>query len=152
MQYREIRPGVVVSDQPTPDELRALAESGFAAVVNFRQEGEPEQPVGPAAEGEVVRGQGLHYVHHAVGGAPLEPEAVRALSRFLAEQEAAGGKVLLHCRKGGRAAALLLLSEAIREGWPADQVFARGEAMRLAINEPKLKALVAEYLASHVTA
>jgi uncharacterized protein (TIGR01244 family) len=151
MRQREVRPGLIVADQPSSDELRTLASEGFTAVVNLRHDGEPEQPVGPAAEGEIVRREGLVYQHYGVGGEPLSPAGVQAVARLVGEQLEAGGKVLLHCRKGARAAALALLAEAIREGWAAGEVLERGEAMGLAIGEPKLKALVEEYLANHGT-
>jgi uncharacterized protein (TIGR01244 family) len=146
MHQREIKPGLSIADQPTSDELRSLSAHGFTAVVNLRHDGEPEQPLGPAAEGQIVQGHGIAYHHYPVGGAPLSAEGVHGVAKFVAEQAEAGGKVLLHCRKGGRAAALLLLSEALREGWPPEEVLARGEALGLTIAEPKLRALVEEYL------
>ena len=55
---------------PTEADLRALKDEGYVGVVNLRNDGEPEQPLGTAAEGERVRSLGMDYVHYGVGSAP----------------------------------------------------------------------------------
>src|SRR5262245_34882535 len=97
--------GITLADQPTEEELRGLKAEGYTGVVNLRNDGEPEQPLSTAEEGTVVRMEGLDYLHYGVGGAPLSPGGVASVCDFLDRH--AGGKVLVHCRKGARAAALV---------------------------------------------
>ncbi len=51
MQIKPVSETILVADQPTLEELKALPDEGFVAVVNLRREGEPEQPMSPAEEG-----------------------------------------------------------------------------------------------------
>src|ERR1700712_3045732 len=98
---RAITPRVTIGDQPTQADLARLKAEGYTGVVNLRNEGEPDQPLGVAAGGGEVRALGLGYLHVGVGGAPLSRQGVQAVSDFIDGHE----KVMVHCRKGGRAAA-----------------------------------------------
>lgn len=146
MNRQQITPEIAVGDQPTAADLEQLKQEGYLGVVNLRHGGEPEQPLDPAAEGERVRDLGMDYLHQGVGGQPLSAELVGAVSTFLDEH--AGTKVLVHCRKGGRAAALVLLHLARSEGWPAAEALERGRRMGLAV-EGGLRAIVEQYLNEH---
>ncbi len=64
---------ITIGDQPDEGDLRALKKEGYVGVVNLRNDGEPEQPLGTTAEGDVVRALGLDYLHVGVGAAPAEP-------------------------------------------------------------------------------
>ena len=68
MNRTTIRPNLDIADQPTAEELAALKAEGYTAVVNLRTAGEPDQPLDPTAEGEVVREAGLEYLHVPIGG------------------------------------------------------------------------------------
>ncbi|MFO0958513.1 MAG: sulfur transferase domain-containing protein [Isosphaeraceae bacterium] len=143
MQSRDVTPTIAIADQPSGADISALREGGYVGVVNLRQDGEPEQPIGVDAEGAMVRAHGIDYLHYAVGSAPLSAEGVSAVSDFI---EQADGKVLVQCRKGGRAAALVLLHLARVQGWPASEVFERGEAIGLKVEGAGLRSLVSAYL------
>jgi uncharacterized protein (TIGR01244 family) len=147
MQDRAVTESIRIADQPTEGDLRALAGTRVRGVVNLRHDGEPEQPLGTAAEGELVRALGLDYLHVPVGGAPLDPAGVAAVADFL-DRHTAGGEVLVHCRKGGRAAALVLLHLARRNGWTASQAIAQSAAIGLPL-EGNLRVLVEQYLNAH---
>jgi len=144
---RAITPKITIGDQPTESDLEALKAEGFVGIVNLRNDGEPEQPLSTAAEGEKVRSLGLDYVHYGVGAAPLSEQGVGAVSDFL-ERHTTDGKVLVHCRKGGRAAALVLLHEAKVQRWTPEEALAKGRAMGLEV-EGGLKTLVENYLREH---
>jgi uncharacterized protein (TIGR01244 family) len=146
MNSRTISAHVAISDQPTEDDLRSLKDEGYVGIVNLRHDGEPEQPLGTAAEGEKVRALGLDYLHYGVGGAPLSDQGVTAVSDFL--EGHADGKVLVHCRKGGRAAALVLIHEAKKRGWKANEAVAKGQAMGLQV-DGGLRLIVEQYLTQH---
>lgn len=143
---RAVTPTITIGDQPTEVDLEALKAEGYVGVVNLRHPGEPDQPLSPDAEGELVRSLGMDYLHQGVGNAPLPADAVKAVCDFLDTR--ASQKVLVHCRKGGRAVALVLLHQAKVHGWPADEVLARGDAMGLKL-EGNLRLTVEQYLARH---
>lgn len=144
---RPITPSIVIADQPTEADLSALKEAGFVGVVNLRNDGEPEQPLSTAAEGDRVRAAGLDYLHMGVGSAPLQETKVDEVCRFL-DEHTKEGKVLVHCRKGGRAAAVVLLYEALKEGWMPSEAPAKGKAMGLEV-DGGLRTLVETYLDDH---
>jgi protein tyrosine phosphatase (PTP) superfamily phosphohydrolase (DUF442 family) len=65
------------------------------------------------------------------------------LHAFLDAQ--ADGKVLVHCKQGGRAMAIALLHIARKEGWPAESVVRRGLQEGFSL-PPNLQLMVGEYL------
>lgn len=142
---KSITPHITVGDQPTEDDLVECKYEGYAGVVNLRHDGEPEQPIGPHAEGERVQALGLRYLHHGVGGAPLTVQGVTQVCDFIDELTAEGQKVLVHCRKGARAVALVLIQQARAQGWGADEAIARGREMGLMVDGP-MRAMVEDYL------
>ena len=144
---REITPTIVIADQPTEADLASLKAAGFVGVVNLRNDGEPEQPLSTSAEGEKARALGLDYLHMGVGSAPLMESGVDEVCKFI-DALAAQGKVLVHCRKGGRAAAVVLLYEALKEGWKPSEAPAKGKAMGLEV-EGNLRTMVETYLDDH---
>jgi len=141
-----ITPEITIGDQPSADDLRTLKDEGYLGVINLRNEGEPEQPLSPSQEEELVKQLGLNYLHYGVGSAPLSDEGVSAVCRFLDEH--AGNKTLVHCRKGGRASALVLLHRAKAEGWTPEEAVAKGKAIGLNV-DGGLKNLVETYLRDH---
>jgi uncharacterized protein (TIGR01244 family) len=139
-------PGITVADQPTEDELRDLKDGGYAGVINLRNDGEPEQPLGTVEEGAKVRAMGMDYLHYGVGGAPLSEEGVGSVCAFLDRH--AGEKVLVHCRKGARAAALVLIHEARKHGWTADEAMSHGRELGLEV-DGGLRTMVENHLRAH---
>ena len=135
---------ITIADQPTSEDLARLGGEGYVAVVNLRQDGEPEQPLGIAAEGREAAGLGMAYHHLAVGQPPLTDPGVAEACDFI-DREAANGKVLVHCRKGARAAAIVLIQQARAHGWSADSAVEEGQGIGLTL-EPGLQAKVQQYL------
>lgn len=144
MFERAITPGITIGDQPTEADLARLKAEGFNGVVNLRNDGEPEQPLSTAAEGEKVRALGMDYLHMGVGGSPLTEDGVRAVCDFID----AHPRVMVHCRKGGRAAALVLLHQARANGWTAAEAAAKGRGLGLEV-DGGLRAIVENYLDDH---
>lgn len=135
---------ITIADQPTEADLQRLRAEGYVAVVNLRNDGEPEQPLDVAAEGREAADRGLAYHHLAVGQPSLSDPGVAEACDFI-DREVANGKVLVHCRKGGRAAAITLIQQARANGWKADEAVEKGRAIGLAL-DPPLRAKVEEYL------
>jgi uncharacterized protein (TIGR01244 family) len=142
---RAVTSTITVGDQPTEADLEQFKREGYKGVVNLRNDGEPEQPLSTAEEGKKVRALGLEYLHYGVGAAPLSEAGVTAVCDFIDEHAQGPHKVLVHCRKGGRAVAILLLQQARANGWSAAEVFARGKAMGLEV-DGGLKTLVESYI------
>lgn len=143
---KSITPTIAIAGQPTEDDLKRLKADGYTGIVNLRNPGEPEQPISPAAEETIVKNAGMDYLHYAVGAVPLTPTGVNAVIDFLDRHK--DEKVLVHCRSGGRAAAILLLREAKAHGWPATEAIAKGRAMGLDV-KGGLQVMVEQYLAAN---
>ena len=144
---RPITPEITIADQPSAAEIEALKSEGYVGLVNLRNDGEPEQPLGTTAEGELAQSLGLDYLHYGVGGAPLSPAGVNSVCEFL-DHHAGAGKVLVHCRKGARAAALVLIHQAKTQKWTAAEAFSKGREMGLEL-DGGLRTLVEGYLRDH---
>jgi len=142
---RAVTATITIGDQPTEADLKQLKQEGYVGVVNLRNDGEPEQPLSTAEEGTKARALGMDYLHYGVGAAPLSESGVTAVCDFLDQHAQGSNKVLLHCRRGGRAIALLLLQQARAQKWSADEVFSKGKAMGLEV-DGGLKTMVESYL------
>ncbi len=142
---RPVTATIYIGDQPSEDDLLECRDQGIAGVVNLRHDREPEQPLSTVAEGEKVRVLGMDYLHHGVGGAPLADPGVTEVCDFIDRHCEAGSKVLVHCRKGGRAMALVLIQQARANGWTAEEAVARGKAMGLEV-DGQLRTMVEDYL------
>lgn len=145
---RAITEKITIGDQPSEEDLKRLKGEGYVGIVNLRNAGEPEQPLNPTEEGERVRALGMEYLHYGVGAAPLTEQGVGAVCDFIDLHAQGSHKVLLHCRKGPRAVALLLLQQARANGWKPEEVFDKGKAMGLVV-EGGLRTLVEGYLQQH---
>ncbi len=145
---KTITPTLAVAGQPTESDLQTLKDQGYVGIVNLRNDGEPEQPISTADEGELAKRLGLDYVHYGVGAAPFTEDGVATVCDFLDRH--AAEKVLVHCRSGGRAQAVLVLHEALKRGWPASEAIANGRAMGLDV-KGGLATMVEQYLAAHPT-
>ncbi|QEH33573.1 Beta-lactamase hydrolase-like protein [Aquisphaera giovannonii] len=136
---------ITIADQPTAEDLLDCKYEGYVGVVNLRNDGEPEQPLSTSAEGDRVRAVGLEYQHYGVGGKPLSDPGVAEVCDFIDRLAAGEGKVLVHCRKGPRAAALVLIQQARANHWTAAEALEKGPAMGLQVDGP-LRAMVVDYL------
>lgn len=99
---------VVGKTPPSEQDLKALALEGFAAVVNLRRSGEPNQPLSPEEEGKAAELEGLRYVHIPVDPANIDAAAVE---RFKEEVAKLPGPVFVHCASGRRAEAVAAAAE-----------------------------------------
>ena len=112
-------------DQPTEADLAALEGRGV------RRRGQPPQRrrARAAARARRPRGRrsrawGSTTSTTGVGSAPLtEAGVARSASSSTTTPD---GKVLVHCRKGGRAAALVLIHQALAHGWRPAEAVAKG--------------------------
>lgn len=130
---RQVTPTITVGDQPGEADLAQLKEEGYTGVINLRNDGEPDQPLSTVEEGNKVRALGMDYLHYGVGSAPLTTQGVSAVCDFIDKHSQGDEKVLVHCRRGPCAVALLLLHQARAQKWTNAQVFNKGREMGLEI-------------------
>lgn len=103
MELRVIDDSLAVAAQMQPEELAALAEQGFTAVICDRPDGEePGQPPLDAMRA-AAQEAGLAFHHIPVAGGIFPPAAIAA---FGAIRRGTSGKVLAYCRTGTRAVTL----------------------------------------------
>ena len=142
MQFeRAITPRITIGDQPTEADLIRLKSEGYTGIVNLRNDGEPEQPLDTVAEGQQVRDLGMAYIHMGVGANPLTKPGVESVGDFIKSQD----KVMVHCRKGARAAAIVLIQQAQQESWSAGEAVAKGRGLGLEV-DGGLRGIVEGYL------
>jgi uncharacterized protein (TIGR01244 family) len=139
----KINDRITAGGQPDAGDLRRLAEAGVKTVINLRREGENNQPLDPAAEGEIARSLGLGYVHLPVSVQDMKPEQLAA---FTAAVQASNGPVYVHCGAGQRACALALTHKAIAENADAAAVFAEAEAKGVALPDQPVRDFIGSML------
>lgn len=99
MDARKIDDRLTVAYQIQPEDLPAIAEAGFKAVICNRPDNEePGQP-SVAEIGAAAEANGLAF-HHLPTSSGMFPEEVVATFREVRQQ--AGGPVFAYCRTGTR--------------------------------------------------
>ena len=109
MIIRQLTPELSVADQLTMDNLEAVKEAGFKAVICNRpdEEGEPHADADSMAQ--KADALGLEFRYLPVNGANITDTDVAQHAALLSEVP---GPVLTYCRSGARCAKLWALSEA----------------------------------------
>lgn len=134
---RDPLPGVRTGGLTPASELfAALAEEGFATLVDLRTD--QEQPEAARAGAEAA---GLRYVRIPIGSdADLDLGAARALDAVL--DEPAARPAVVACASGNRSGALLALRAFWLDGRPAEEALALGKAAGLTRLEPSVRQLL----------
>jgi len=122
---------IAVGGQPTEDDLKLLKVEGYEAVINLRRDGEQNQPLDPAQEGEAAEATGLKYFHIPVNSSDPKREQVEALKKALSQVK---GPVYVHCQGGGRACTMALL--ASEPTATPEQAMAKADAAGFSITNP----------------
>lgn len=137
--------GIRTSGQPSAEDLARLGADGWQSVANFRIEGEQPGMTSTVAEEEAVRKAGVEYHSY-----PLEMKRMRAevVDRFRNELPELPRPLLAHCQSGKRAAAVLLMDEAIRRRLSGAQALRLGEEKGIEWDQPELRDFVADYVNS----
>jgi len=134
---------LTVGGQPSAGDLEQLHRDGFKSIVNLRTEGEDDQALSPADEGEKARAAGLTYLHLPVSGANMRPEQV---DEFRRELSALPKPVFVHCHKGKRAGAFTMMHLAVTAGQSGDETLQQAEQMGFQCDVPALKEFVKTYV------
>ena len=109
MIIRQLTTELSVADQLTMDDLEAVKEAGFNAVICNRpdEEGEPHADADSMAQ--KANALGIEFRYLPVNGANITDTDVAQHAALLSEVP---GPVLTYCRSGARCAKLWALSEA----------------------------------------
>ncbi len=95
MDFKEASDNIFFGGQPTPEDLKGMAERGVKTVINLRtpDEDQPELPLDrAAAEAEAL---GMKYVHIPVALNDFSDNFLANVSRELQEAKA-DGSVFIH--------------------------------------------------------
>lgn len=111
--FLEISDRLGTAGQPGREQFATIRRAGYEVVINLAM---PDSTNALPDEADLVRGQGLEYVH-----IPVAWEAPRQadLARFLAVMDRCQGrKVLVHCALNMRVSCFVLLYRVLRLGVP----------------------------------
>lgn len=107
MDIRMVSPGFAVAPQVQADDMAALAEDGFVAVICNRPEAEETGQPGMADLRAAAEAAGLAFHHIPVAGGAFPKGAIAA---FRAVRQGTKGPVLAYCRTGTRSITLETLA------------------------------------------
>lgn len=114
--YRGLDDRIATAGQPRRQELAAVAEAGYQAVINLHVSSDLPD------EGDVVRALGLEYVHINV---PWERPERSHLERFFAAmEERRGQRLFVHCAANKRVSAFMALYRIHKVGWSVEDAMA----------------------------
>jgi uncharacterized protein (TIGR01244 family) len=142
----KINDQVTVGPQPSEEEIAQLAQDGFQTVVNFRTDGEEEQPLSPAAEGEKVESAGMKYLNIPVSMESMGPEQV---DQFRSQFKDLSKPLYAHCKSGKRAGAMVMMHMAVEQGMTGDQTLQKAEDMGFECEKEELRTFVKNYVDGH---
>ena len=135
---------LIVSGQPTPDEIEALRRRGVRGVINLRGEGEEGFWDGEKA---AVESAGMDFSHIPISPSMLDDAAVMRVHQAI---DSAGGTAVLHCQGGGRAGIMGLLHLAVKHGWGVQHALDEGRKRGVEIKEDSpYRAFFERYLKDH---
>ena len=119
-QFKKIEDDIYIGPQPTEQDLNDARQQGIKTVIDLRLPSET-----PASNQELTRSHHLGYVNIPVDKENLLGSQIGELEAAMSDHD---GPFLIHCATGARAALLLSLSKAKRNGWSREQTFehARG--------------------------
>jgi uncharacterized protein (TIGR01244 family) len=143
----KINEKITSARQPSEEELKKLPLEKFRSVINLRTEGEEDQPLSPAEEGELVKDLGLLYVNIPVS--PKEGPKAEQVDRFLKEVDRLPGPIFVHCRRGKRSGAFAMISESLRQNLSGREALQKAESMGFECDVPRLKEFFIEYIDNH---
>jgi uncharacterized protein (TIGR01244 family) len=145
MNTTKIRDEVSVGAQPTQADVQQLARDGFKTVINLRVENEEEGQLNPIDEAQMVRGEGMEYLHIPVISSQIREGQV---DEFHDALDSLPKPVFVHCAKGKRAGILSLMDQARREKWSGKETLSRAKQMGWEITDASLEKFVKEYVDS----
>ena len=139
--FHRVDTRVAIGGQPTPEEVRALADAGFAAILNLREDAEEND----ALHARAARESGLQLYRVPVSKTNPTDESV---ARFLkVTDDETLYPIYIFCAEGNRAAAFWMIRRVMRDGWKLERAEKEAAAAGLA-SEP-MREFALGYIARH---
>jgi len=140
-RFHRITERVAVGGQPTPEQVIALSNDGFNAIINLREETEFND--GPQAR--AARDWGMVFVRVPVS---REAPSDASVEMFLAAtDDQALYPIFIHCASADRAAAFWMIRRVVRDGWVVAD--AEAEANRAGLQNGKMLDFARGYIQRH---
>lgn len=116
-----------IAGQLNAKDFATAKDNDISLIINNRPDGE-EIGILPVAEAQQLAEQhNMQYLHLPMAnGQPLPEDLIPAMATALAEQEAANGKVLAHCRTGTRSSFLWGMIQIMKGEKSAEQIIQLG--------------------------
>ncbi len=132
---------VLTGGQPTVDQIKQAAETGFKTVINLRTENELPDP---DQELTWVEGSGMKYIHIPVvvtGG--FTPQNAKVLAEALSKPE--NYPLIVHCKSGERVGAMFALKAFHIDEKEIEEALLIGERAGLIKLAPVVKQILERY-------
>jgi uncharacterized protein (TIGR01244 family) len=140
-RFFRISDRVALGGQPTPEQVTALSDEGFNAIINLREDAEFND--GP--QSHAARNAGMQFVRIPVS---RENPSDAAVEKFLtATDDKALYPIYIYCAEGNRAEALWMIRRVVRDGWTVAN--AEAEATRAGLPEGKMLDFARDYAQRH---
>ena len=134
---------ITVGPQPTETDIEELKHNGYKSIVNFRTNGEDDQPLSPEAERAAAEQHGMVYLHHPVAMDAISLGVVDAWRMQLAGLPK---PIYAHCRTGKRAGAMAMMHMACERGMTGDETLEQAKHMGFECDQPQLEQFVKSYV------
>ena len=133
--------GVLTGGQPTFDQIKQAAETGFKAVINLRTDNELPDP---AQELTWVEGSGMKYFHIPISVPEgLTPQKTKVFAEALSNPE--NYPIIVHCKSGNRVGAMFALKAFHIDEKDIDEALLIGERAGLIKLAPTVKKILESY-------
>jgi uncharacterized protein (TIGR01244 family) len=140
-RFHRINDRVAVGGQPTAEQIAALSDEGFNAIINLREDVE----FNDAPQAHEARVHGMQFVRVPVA---KENPSDAAVKKFLAETDEDGiYPVFIYCEEGNRAAAFWMIRRVVRDGWTLAN--AEAEAIRAGLPDGRMLDFARDYVHRH---
>jgi uncharacterized protein (TIGR01244 family) len=133
--------GVLTGGQPTADQIKQAAATGFKAVVNLRTDNELPDP---AQELTWVEGAGMKYFHIPISvPEDLTPQKAEVLVDVLSRPE--NYPLIIHCKSGNRVGAMFALKAFHIDEKEIEEALLIGKMAGLTKLTPTVKKILESY-------
>jgi len=133
--------GVLTGGQPTFDQIKQAAETGFKTVINLRTDNELPDP---AQELTWVEGSGMKYIHIPISVPEgLTPQKTKVFAEALSMPE--NYPLIVHCKSGNRVGAMFALKAFHIDEKEIDEALLIGERAGLIKLAPTVKKILERY-------
>jgi uncharacterized protein (TIGR01244 family) len=133
--------GVLTGGQPTFDQIKQAAETGFKVVINLRTDNELPDP---DQELTWVEGCGMKYIHIPVSVPEgLSPQNTKVFAEALSKPE--NYPLIVHCKSGNRVGAMFALKAFYIDEKDIDEALLIGERAGLTKLSPAVRKILESY-------